>query len=116
MAHKPPKLEPRWPTDLPTWSQDGPKTPTWSQDAPKTLNFKDFGANLEPPDPPKTLKKTMEIIYFSQFFAMFAKCNFRANLTPNLEPRRLNLEPRPPNLETKWTPDFSKNLKKQMVF
>ena len=57
MAHKPPKLEPRWPTDLPTWSQDGPKTPTWSQDAPKTLNFKDFGANLEPPDPQKTLKK-----------------------------------------------------------
>ena len=57
MAHEPPKLEPRWPTDLPTWSQDGPKTPTWSQDAPKTLNFKDFGANLQPPDPQKTLKK-----------------------------------------------------------
>ena len=36
----------------------------------------------------KTLKKTMKIIDFSMFFAMLAKCNFRANLTPNLGEQR----------------------------
>ena len=54
-----PNLEPRWPPDPPTWSQDNlltpqlgakmaPGPPTWSQDGPQT-------SNLEPgwpPDPP----------------------------------------------------------------
>ena len=36
MAPRPPKLEPRWPQDLLSCSQDGPKTsnlePRWAQD------------------------------------------------------------------------------------
>ena len=54
-----PNLEPRWPPDPPTWSQDNlltpqlgakmaPGPPTWSQDGPQS-------SNLEPrwpPDPP----------------------------------------------------------------
>ena len=48
MAPRPPNLDPRYPPDTPTWSQDGTRRPTWSQDGPQTPQL---GAKM-PPRPP----------------------------------------------------------------
>ena len=109
---------PRWPPEPSSWSQDGPQTPQVGAKMahrPPNLNLEPrcpqdpqlsgFWCQLGAPRPSKNIEKTMKMMDVSMFFAMLAKCNFRANLTPNLEPRRLNLEPRPPNLEAKWPQD-----------
>ena len=60
-------LEPRCRQDLPTWSQDGPKTsnlePRWPQDL-----------QLGAPPPSKNTEKQMMFMYFSMFLLCWPSC------------------------------------------
>ena len=121
-------FEPRCRQDLPTWSQDGPKSsilePTWSQDLPTCSQdgpkTSQLGAKMVPRPPtwsqdgPKTSnlepltpeqhRKTSIFYVFFNVFAILAKLHTRSNLTSILEPRC----PPNPQLGDKMAPSSSK--------